>query len=89
VKSARGQIVNHTAVAAPSANAAAEYYPAIYWLAMLKIPDKSLFPGTGLDGNGMPANYKTQEQWLRTDPPPLSPRQRNSISRRDHRHRKL
>src|SRR5215831_18734954 len=64
VKSARGQIVNLTAVPAPSAKAAAEYYPAIYWLSMLKIPDKSLFPGTGLSGNGMPETYKTQEQWL-------------------------
>src|SRR5262249_32263023 len=64
VKSPRGKIVNLTAVPAPSPKAAAEYYPAIYWFAMLKIPDKSLFPGTGTDGNGMPAMYKTQEQWL-------------------------
>src|SRR5262250_3322535 len=64
VRSARGQIVNLTAVPAPSAKAAAEYYPAIYWFSMLRIPDRSLFPGTGVDGNGMPANYKTQEQWL-------------------------
>ena len=27
--------------------AAAQYYPAIYWYSMLKIPDKSEFPGTG------------------------------------------
>ena len=39
-----GQLVNLTAVLAPSAAAAAEYYPAIYWFAMLKIPDKSLSP---------------------------------------------
>src|SRR5438874_3487167 len=64
VKSARGQIVNLTAVPAPSAKAAADYYPAIYWFALLKIPDKSLFPGTGPDGNGMPVNFRTQEQWL-------------------------
>src|SRR2546426_6170118 len=64
VKSARGQIVNLTAVLAPRAAAAAEYYPAIYWFAMLKIPDKSLFPGTGPDGNGMPVAFKSQEQWL-------------------------
>src|SRR5216683_1277906 len=64
VKSARGQIVNLTAVLAPNAAAAAEYYPAIYWFSMLKIPDKSSFPGTGPDGNGMPVAYKTQEQWL-------------------------
>ncbi|PYM22444.1 MAG: hypothetical protein DMD78_14710 [Candidatus Rokuibacteriota bacterium] len=64
VTTARGRIVNLTAVPAPSAKAAAEYYPAIYWFSMLKIPDRSLFPGTGPDGNGMPVAYKTQEQWL-------------------------
>ena len=47
VKTEPGQTVNLTAVLAPNAAAAAEYYPAIYWFAMLKIPDKSLFPGTG------------------------------------------
>src|SRR6202171_5972676 len=64
VTSVRGRIVNLTAVPAPNAAAAAEYYPAIYWFSMLKIPDQSLFPGTGPDGNGMPVAYKTQEQWL-------------------------
>src|SRR5437879_307443 len=64
VKSERGQIVNLTAVLAPNAAAAAQYYPAIYWFAMLKIPDKSLFPGTGPKGNGMPVAFKSQEQWL-------------------------
>src|SRR6202008_171127 len=54
VKSPRGRLVNLTAVAAPSARAAAEYYPAIYWFSMLGIPDKSFFPGTGASGNGMP-----------------------------------
>src|SRR5436309_6097126 len=64
VKSARGQTVNLSAVVAPSAAAAAAYYPAIYWFAMLKIPDRSLFPGTGPEGNGMPVAFKSQEQWL-------------------------
>jgi hypothetical protein len=54
VRSARGQVVNLNAVVAPNAAAAAEYYPAIYWFAMLRIPDKGLFPGTGPEGNGMP-----------------------------------
>ena len=31
---------------------------------MVKIPDKSRFPGTGDKGNGIPENFKTQEQWL-------------------------
>src|SRR6058998_1992314 len=64
VKTAPGKMLNLKSVLAPNAAAAAEYYPAIYWYSMLKIPDKSLFPGTGPDGNGMPVAYKTQEQWL-------------------------
>src|SRR5437867_9935818 len=59
VRSTRGQIVNLNAVVAPTAAAAAEYYPAIYWFAMLKVPDKGLFPGTGPEGNGMPVAFKT------------------------------
>src|SRR5262252_2008669 len=64
VRSARGRIVNLTAVPAPSAKAAAEYYPAIYWFSMLSIPDKSFFPGTGANGNGMPPEFRTQDEWL-------------------------
>src|SRR5262245_55666477 len=64
VKSARGQIVNLNAVVAPTAAAAAAYYPAIYWFALLRIPDKSQFPGTGPEGNGMPVAFRSQEQWL-------------------------
>src|SRR6266700_1706710 len=59
-----GKIVNITAVPAANAAAAAEYYPAIYWYAMLNIPDKSKFPGTGPNGNGMATAMKSQLQWL-------------------------
>ena len=59
-----GKILNLTASTAPSASAAAEYYPALYWYAMLKVPEKSEFPGTGPDGNGIPAALKSQAQWL-------------------------
>src|SRR6266481_7384534 len=59
-----GQILNLSAVPAPTAAAAAEYYPAIYWYSMLKVPDKSEFPGTGPQGNGMSTNLKSQAQWL-------------------------
>src|SRR5436190_3127022 len=45
VQTAPGKLVNLTAVAAASATAAAQYYPAIYWYAMLKIPDESQFAG--------------------------------------------
>src|SRR6266542_6711874 len=63
-RTAPGKTVNLKAVVAPSAAAAAEYYPAIYWYSMLKVPEKSEFPGTGPDGNGMPAALKSQAQWL-------------------------
>ena len=59
-----GKIVNLKAVIALSEAAAAEYYPAIYWYSMLKIPDKSEFPGTGPKGNGMPETLKSQGEWL-------------------------
>jgi hypothetical protein len=64
VKTAPGKTLNLKAVVAPNDAAAAEYYPAIYWYSMLKIPDKNEFPGTGEKGNGMPQALKRQEQWL-------------------------
>jgi hypothetical protein len=59
-----GNTLNLTAVVAPNLAAAAQYYPAIYWASMIKVPDKSRFPGTGDKGNGIPENFKTQDQWL-------------------------
>src|SRR5712692_2915666 len=38
VQTAPGKTLNLTAVVAPNAAAAAEYYPAIYWYSMLKVP---------------------------------------------------
>jgi hypothetical protein len=64
VESEPGKILNLTAAIAPSQSAAAQYYPAIYWYAMVKVPDKSKFPGTGPNGNGIPVAFKTQDQWL-------------------------
>src|SRR6195256_2035943 len=52
VTTAPGKVLNLTAAVAPSAAAAAEYYPAIYWYSMLKVPPKSDFPGTGPGPNG-------------------------------------
>src|SRR4026209_310754 len=40
-----GQKLDHKAVSAPSAAAAAHYYPAIYWYSMLKIPPAKDFGG--------------------------------------------
>ena len=44
IRATPGKILNLKAVVAPSEGAAAEYYPAIYWYSMLKIPEKSEFP---------------------------------------------
>ena len=55
VTSEPGKIVNLQATVAPNDAAAAQYYPAIYWYAMLKIPGKSEFPAGPM---------KTQGQYL-------------------------
>jgi hypothetical protein len=59
VKASPGKIVNLKAVLAPNEAAAAQYYPAIYWYSMMKIPDKSEFGGKG----DIPAKI-TQTEWL-------------------------
>jgi len=64
VQSTPGRTLDLRAVVAPSSAAAAEYYPAIYWYAMLKVPEKSEFPGTGPNGNGTPPTLRSQAQWL-------------------------
>jgi hypothetical protein len=61
-----GSTMNLKAVPAPNARAAAAYYPAGHWLSLLKVPDKSEFPGTGLQGNGISPNVKSQADWVRT-----------------------
>src|SRR5882724_8781237 len=54
-----GKQLNLSAVVAPTAAAAAQYYPAIYWYSMLKIPDADQFGGK----SNIPANI-TQSDWL-------------------------
>src|SRR3984893_7070599 len=43
VQATPGKIVNLTAVVAPNPRAAAGYYPDIYWISMLRVPDKGEF----------------------------------------------
>ena len=50
-----GRTLDLTAVTAPSAAAAAQYYPPIYWYSMLKVPAKSEFPA---------GPVKTQPEWV-------------------------
>jgi hypothetical protein len=55
VQTPPGKVLDITAVPAPTAAAAAEYYPAIYWYAMLQVPTKGEFPL---------GNVRRQEEWL-------------------------
>ncbi|HEV8344717.1 MAG TPA: carboxypeptidase-like regulatory domain-containing protein [Candidatus Binatia bacterium] len=64
VNTTPGKILNLKAVVAPDEAKAAEYYPAVYWYSMLKIPEKNEFPGMGPKGNGIEAAIKSQGEWL-------------------------
>ena len=55
VRSEPGRLLNLAAVPAPSAAAAAEYYPPIYWFSMLRVPAKNEFPAGPM---------KSQPEWL-------------------------
>jgi hypothetical protein len=65
-RAAPGATVNLTAVVAPNAQAAAQYYPAGYWYSLVRIPPKTDFPGTGPEGNGLAPSLTSQAQLLRT-----------------------
>ena len=56
-----GRQLNLSAVPAPNATAAAQYYPAIYWYSMLQIPPESEFGGHGRIPKGI-----TRAEWLTT-----------------------
>lgn len=64
-KAAPGKNMNLTAVVAPDAKAAAQYYPANYWFSLIQPPAANEFPGTGPKGNGISPNIPTQQQWIR------------------------
>ena len=59
-----GKVIDLHPTVAPDAKTAAKLYPANYWYAMLKVPAKNEFPGTGPTGNGISPNVKDQGQWL-------------------------
>ena len=59
VKAAPGKMLDIQAVVAPDEAQAAQYYPAIHWYSMMKIPDKSEFGGQGK----IPAKM-TQNEYL-------------------------
>jgi hypothetical protein len=60
-----GEALNLTAVLAPDSRAAAEYYPAQQWFALLEVPPPAEFPGTGQQGNGISPSIESQGAWIR------------------------
>src|SRR5882724_4767521 len=64
-KASPGKVLNLKAVTAPDKKAAAQYYPAQYWYALMQMPPKSDFPGTGESGNGISPNVRAQGEWIR------------------------
>ncbi len=57
-----GKTVDLKPSVAPDAKSAAEYYPGNYWYALLQVPAKNEFPGTG--SNGISPGVKSQAQWI-------------------------
>src|SRR5258705_5483587 len=57
VKSEPGKQLNLTAVPAPNAAEAAKYYPAIYWYAMMKIPEAEVFGSKDAPNNVKITDY--------------------------------
>jgi hypothetical protein len=64
VQATPGKVLDLTAMVAPDARSAAQYYPAGYWASLIEVPEKSEFPGTGPKGNGISPNMKSQAQWM-------------------------
>jgi hypothetical protein len=57
-----GKLIDLKSVVAPDPHAAAQIYPAGYWLSLLHVPEKSEFDGTG--GNGIMPTVRNQEDWI-------------------------
>src|ERR1700761_4193217 len=57
-----GKTVNLHSVIAPDRKAAAHYYPANYWYALLDVPDENEF--TAPSETGISPNVKSQAQWI-------------------------
>jgi len=65
VQAMPGKTLDLKAVPAPNPRAAAEIYPAGFWLSLIRVPEKSEFPGNAPGGNGISPTMKTQSDWIR------------------------
>jgi len=66
IRTTPGSSEDLTAVVAPDPHAAAQYYPAAYWFSLIEVPEKSEFPGTGPQGNGISPSMGSQSAWVRS-----------------------
>ena len=66
IRSTPGSSRDLTAVVAPDPHAAAQYYPGAYWFSLIEVPEKSEFPGTGPQGNGISPSMGSQSEWVRS-----------------------
>jgi hypothetical protein len=64
VQATPGKNLNLTAVVAPDARTAAQIYPAGFWYSMIRVPEKSEFPGNAPGGNGISPNIKSQADFI-------------------------
>ena len=64
VQTEPGKAVDLKPRLAPDAKTAAQLYPANYWYALMAVPAKNEFPGTGLAGNGISTQMRSQGEWL-------------------------
>jgi len=64
VQTEPGKLVDLKPTVAPDARTASQIYPALYWYALLTVPEKNEFPGTGPSGNGISPAVKSQDRWL-------------------------
>ena len=72
VSATPGEHLALTAVQAPNPKAAAQYYPANYWYALMQVPPKNTFPlspvpGTPAESGGQPVTMaQNQATWVST-----------------------
>jgi hypothetical protein len=59
-----GNSVTLKAIAAKTPQEAAKVYPGNYWLSLMEPPPKTLFPGTGPQGNGLGLTMQSQNNWI-------------------------
>lgn len=59
-----GQDLKLMTTVAKTPREAAQIYPASYWLSLMELPQPSEFPGTGPNGNGINAQFKTREEYV-------------------------